>query len=334
MQKKNKLFKQYYNKILFEGILKTVLCELVAGFAADFLVAAISWFVGYDGGLWLSIGIGAGVAIIAGLILYFFKFRPTTQEIARRVDRLGLEERVITMLELENDQSYIAMRQREDTKRCLNEISAKSLKLMLSNVVIVAVIVSMIMSGSMTTVVVLAKEDIIDYGNEIINPSEEDEDVVAVSYFIDEGGEIVGEADQIFTKGGDATPVTAVAIDGWMFLEWSDGITEPGRHDLAVTESFEVFAIFEEIAESGDVEGDGGLSEDDSEQEGDKANDAPSNGNGAGGKWEDKNQIINGNKFYRDEVDYYYELAMEILANGGEIPDDLREFIEKYYDSI
>lgn len=57
-------------------------------------------------------------------------------------------------------------------------------------------------------------------------------------------------------------------------------------------------------------------------------------GEGAGGGWSDGNQIIDGKTDYRDVRDLYYDQAMEILQNGGELPDYLREFIEQYYGSI
>ena len=56
--------------------------------------------------------------------------------------------------------------------------------------------------------------------------------------------------------------------------------------------------------------------------------------NGAGGKWNDANQFIDGNQYYRDQLDLYYELAMQIFESGGEIPPELREFFENYFDSI
>ena len=33
-------------------------------------------------------------------------------------------------------------------------------------------------------------------------------------------------------------------------------------------------------------------------------------------------------------LETYYEMAMDIIASGGELPEELKAFIEKYYDSI
>ena len=57
-------------------------------------------------------------------------------------------------------------------------------------------------------------------------------------------------------------------------------------------------------------------------------------GDGAGGGWADNNQIIDGNTDYRDVYDIYYDMAMEIINNGGELPPYLKDFIEGYFGSI
>ena len=57
-------------------------------------------------------------------------------------------------------------------------------------------------------------------------------------------------------------------------------------------------------------------------------------GDGAGGGWTEGNQVIDGKTDYRDVYDTYYDQAMEIIRNGGELPDYLKDFIEKYYGSI
>ena len=375
MQNKQNLFKKYYKRIALEGIFKSLFLAVIIGFSATFVVATVSWFFGFDFGLILSIVVAAVTTVASGLFAYFFKYRPTTKAIARRVDRLGLEERLITMLELENDNSYIAMRQREDAKRCMAEVDSTRIKLAVSKGMLTLAIVAVLMGGTMTTAVGLAQEGIIPDGAELITGTESREDFVSISYVIEEGGEIVGIADQIFERGQDAQPITAVAIDGWVFKGWSDGLLKPGRHDLNVTKDLELIAYFEEIGEGdgsdeptdgessdeqggeedmakdepGDGSGSGssdssdngdGDSDGDSDNDSESDNDGNSDnagggeGGGAGGKYEDKNLIIDGETYYHEKIDEYYEKAMEIIAAGGEIPEELRAFIEKYYDSI
>ena len=196
-----------------------------------------------------------------------------------------------------------------------------------------------------------------------------------VSYLVEGGGDIEGEPEQPVLAGGDASPVVAVAEDGWVFVKWSDGIEDPARTDLNITEDLTVTAIFEEIGEGGDGSGDDDST---SSDEGDHDKDAPDGndqdsssiggsngdggegdgsgnkgdgsgtgdggqqgdgkgngrGDGAGGGASDSSSFKDGKTDYRDVYDIYYDQAMEILRNGGELPDYLKEFIEKYYGSI
>ena len=116
MDSKN-MFRKYRKRLVAEGVAKSLIFGLLVGFAANIVIATVSCFVKVEG-LWLiSIGLLLVGTLISAPIFYFAKFRPTTKQIAARVDRrLGLEERTITMLVLENDDTYIAMRQREDAK--------------------------------------------------------------------------------------------------------------------------------------------------------------------------------------------------------------------------
>jgi hypothetical protein len=380
MKNSEKTFKKYYSRIAFEGIVKSFFLALVLGFGIAFVFSLVSWFFGYDAGLFLSIGLAVGITIIGTIIIYFAKFRPTTKDIARRVDRLGLEERLITMVEFEKDESYIAMRQREDAKRCMDEVNAERIKLALSRGVVILAIVTVLMGSGMTVAGGLAKEGIIPSGEELITGQDPaQKDMVTISYLIEEGGEIVGDGpqveEQILEKGQDAYPVTAVAMDGWVFDGWSDGQTNPTRQDLNVQKNRQIYALFAFIEEGdgGDEPGeDGGASDgSDSESAGDEPGEGDSsdssqgdmgeNGenssdkgegessdsgqgddqegdggasDGAGGRWEDKNFIIDGKTYYGDELETYYEMAMDIIASGGELPEELKAFIEKYYDSI
>lgn len=368
--------------MIAEAVIKSAFCGLLIGFSANFLAALAAWIFDFEG-IWIAIGIGAGIALISGVIFYFAKFRPTTQSIARRIDRLGLEERVVTMLELEHDESYIAMLQRENAKEHLSDVANKKIRMRFSKLLIAMTLVAAVVASGMTTIAGLADEGVIPGFNEIINPEDPLANYIAVSYVVEEGGEIQGVADQLLLPGEDTTPVVAVAEDGWVFVGWDDGYEQPERSEKNVQEEMVFTAIFEEILE-GDGEGDGEGGQEqggESGNEGDQADDVPGgsdanaqegeNGNqnsdgnaeggdegetqgsgsggeeqgkensgahgqgaGAGGKWQDSNQFIDGNQYYRDQLDMYYEMAMEIFEQTGEIPPELREFFEAYFDSI
>lgn len=369
-------FQKHHTRLVWEGVLKSAFAGLVVGFGANFVVALLAWLFDF-GNMWLTIGVGALAAIFGGVILYFAKYRPTTQQIARRVDRLGLEERLVTMLELQEDESYIAQLQRENAKEHLQDVASHKLRFRLSSAMIALVIIAALMSGSMTTVVALADNEIIPPGSEIINPEDPWADYIAVTFVADEGGEIEGEADQLVLPGEDAKPVVAVPEDGWMFIGWDDGGTNPERWEKNVTEEIFLTALFEPV-EEGEGDGDGSEENGGGGQEGDKAEDLPAGGEadvdssenggqgeegngsgadssndggkgeteeegegkgegkgqGAGGKWEDSNQFIDGNQYYRDYLEMYYQMAQEIFEETGEIPPELREFFEMYFGSI
>ena len=374
---KKRFFEKHHSRLVTEGVLKAALIGLTVGLFANFLAALAAWFFDF-GGIWFAIGVGVGSALITGVILYFTAFRPTTQQIARRVDRLGLEERMITMLELQGDDSYIAQLQRENAREHLKDVENRKLRIRLPRVALVLAAVALILGSGMTTVVALAEQEVIPPGNELINPEDPLANHIAVTYLVEEGGEIDGETDQLLLPGEDATPVVALAEDGWVFVSWDDGSERPDRHDLQITESVVYIAIFQEIVEDGEEgegeEGEGG----NGGQEGDQAEDLPAGGDasadseqngagqdgdgqgsdgdkdstgqgsspeqgqgkgdgkgqGAGGKFQDHNQFIDGETYYGDHLDAYYEYAQQIFEENGEIPPELREFFENYFGGI
>jgi len=239
---------------------------------------------------------------------------------------------------------------------------------------------ALVLSGGMDAVVKLAEQGVIPSGPSILDPEDPMANYIAVTYFVEEGGEIQGETDQLLLPGESTTPVVAVAEDGWVFVGWDDGSKDPERYENGVTEELFFTALFEEI-----VEGDGENAENDKNnngnggnEEGDRADDLPDGGDanvesdsnggqgdkgsgsgdsgesdgakgegeeegegkgdgqglGAGGKWEDSNQFIDGETYYRDHLDMYYEMAQEIFSANGEIPPEWKEFFEMYYDSL
>lgn len=372
------MLKKHYLRLVLEGVLKSVLVGLAIGFAANFLTALLGWVFSF-GGIWLAIGVGAAAWVIGGVLIYFLKFRPTVEETAQRMDRLGLEERMITMLELKQDDSYIATIQREDAKRSISHIDGRKIKIRIPRVAICLAIVAAVLGSSMTTVKGLSDNGEIPSFDEIV---EDDPfaNYIAVTYVVEEGGYIEGETDQLVEPGASTTPVIAVAEDGWMFVGWDDGYSELERFETNVTQGLYFTAIFEQIIESeGGEAGDGANNgEGGQKAEGDQAEDLPSNGGadaesdqsgaegsegdgsgskgesdggqgssdeqgegkgdgkgqGAGGKWDDSNTFLDGETYYREWLELYYQNALEVFEANGEIPPELREFFEAYYDSI
>ncbi len=281
----NRFFNKHHTRLVKEAVIKAALCGLAIGFAIDFLLALSSWLFGF-GGIWLAIGVGLGVAVLTGALFYFYKFRPTPEYIARRVDRLGLEERLTTMMELRGDDSYIAKLQREDAKARLSEVDDRRLRIRIPKLTAALTLVTFLFGATMTTILGLSENDVIPGGDDLLGTDDPMEDYISITYEVDGEGEIFGEADQLIAPGEDGTPVVAEAEDGWMFVGWDDGTESPERQELGVTENMVIVAIFEELGDG--IEGAGGDSSGESPdgEEGDKAEDAPDNNQGNSGEGE------------------------------------------------
>ena len=245
---KNDTFKKYYRKLACEGLLKSFLVALCIALFVETAILAAFWFVGIKR-IWLSVAISAGVCALLVPALYYMFFRPTTSSMARRLDKLGLEERLLTMNELLNDDSYIAMRQREDARQALAAVDPKNVKFVLSKTLLVLLIVSFVSAGSMTTVSALTNSGRIPGGDKIIDDITKNETYITVRYvgvdyqdqnlFVLEtpdsvGGMIEGPEEQLVASGENGEPVVAVSDPDWVFLCWGDQSEDPSRMEEAV----------------------------------------------------------------------------------------------------
>jgi hypothetical protein len=332
-------FSKQFGKLQLEAIVKSLLCGLVAGFATSFAAALALWII--DKGFWwlalVAIAVGT---LIATPIFYFARFRPTALSSARRIDALGLEERLITMVEYAEDDSEIARIQREDAKQKLNAFAPENIKITISKAIIICLAISFFFSGGMTTVTVLSEKGILGGFDDFMDAvlPDEPEVYVAVTYDVEMGGYIEGEADQLVLFGGTTTQVEAIADDGYAFVAWSDGYTKPIRSDAKVEEELVLFAIFEEIGEGGQPgDQDGGDEGEDGmpDQQGSPGeNGEPSPDDQSpigGGKYSMENQIINGDVYYRDYLEEYRDNIRQYLEeHGGSLTEEQRKIIESY----
>lgn len=357
-----KYFATFYARLKREGWLKSLIAALALGFAVVFCAALAVWLIRGLTQLWLPAVCGVAAALISAPLFYRFRFRPTAKSVARRVDALGLEERMITMIELENDDSYIAMRQREDALAKIREADAKSIKFSVSRASLALLAAFAVLGMSMSAVTVLSANGKIKDGSDLIDDILPEEPIryISVSYVVTGdlgdgiGGIIEGEAEQIIPVGTDAAPVMAVADDGWMFVRWEEDESEdPYRADAAIESDVIYTAVFQRVDQGS---GSGMSGDGDGENEGDdngdmEPSDAPSSsddssgssdtqfpgdndGFGASGKYDDANQIIDGETYYRDQLKSYYDQAMELISQGKELPPALRDIIERYYGTI
>ncbi len=350
-------FQKYYPKLCLEAIVKSALFGLVIGLGANFIIAIIIWGVGSDN-LWLPIGAGIAAVLIAGILSYFLRYRPDISALARRVDGLGLEERAITMLELTNDDSCIAALQRKDAISSMDRLDARKLKIRPSKLIVILAAVFSVLGASATTAVGLAANDIIPDGTEVVEP--DDPVYYEISYIVydDEGGEIIGETDQLLLPGEYASPVVAVPFDGYVFKNWIDTSTDPSRQgDQANIPSDVIIAYFTPIGSGEGEEGEGepgeqpdeeGDSDDNapsddqndqnqdgsSEESPDESGDSSADGTEGGGRWDEQNTIIDGTQYYYDTVETYKELANEFIESNQEVPEYIKVFLETYYNGL
>lgn len=334
-----KHFEKHYAKLNFEAIVYSAVWGTIIGAICGFIAALITWFTVKP--VWLGILISVGTLLLTGtvaaVIFYLLKYRPTAKSSAKRLDGLGMRERMITMLELEGDDSVIARMQRENAKEYLSLIPTSRIKIALTTTMIVLLSVVGFLFVGVTTVSALVPAEkvlgVIDDAVEEFEP----EIYYSVTYEAEDGGYIDGEADQLVIKDGSAEPVTAVAEEGYIFVEWEDGLTRPGRQDKNITDHVVYVAIFEPIADEGDESEEGEDQPNDTPKESEdatqsKPSDNPQDSSGSpGGKYEEVNQIIDGNKYYREYLEFYQELMRERLETEGDsLSDEERAIIEGY----
>lgn len=344
------IFQKQEPKLKLEAALKATLCGLAVGLGANFVAALVLWLTPLRG-LWIVFAVLAVVTLIAAPIFYFAKFRPNDVSSARRIDRMGLDERLITMVEFSDEDSYMAKIQREDAKAALAAVESRDIRIRISRAIVTALSICLILGAGMTTVGALDEAGLLPGGDELIDSFIEEQTTVyvMVSYVVEDGGIIEGDEEQLIVKGAETTPVTAVADDGFVFKCWSDGYANPTRYDTKVEEDVIYVAIFMELDE-GNGQGNGdGEGEGDGEGDGEGASDVPSEGegqgqgkgesnqpsqdpgNGAGGQWKPNNGFIDGETNYRDVLGEYQDAAEEVIEDSeSELTDEEKELIDKY----
>lgn len=337
--KNNSVFQSYYSRLAKEGLVKSLLCGLGVAACVLLFTAFGLWLSGVKG-FWIAI-IAWGVALaISAPAFYFIKFRPTTKEMARRVDLLGLEERILTMTELEGDNSFMAMKQREDAQKALATVNASLLKFAVSASLIVAVASVTVLGAGMTTVSALADAGVIKTVPDIID--DKPAEFVDLAYYVygDEGGFIEGDFIQRIEKGQDGAGVLAVADDGYAFVKWNDGLEDPYRKDTKLIADAEYYAIFlpveDEESEDGE-EGDEGEPGEDNEKPGEPGSEGSSNdGSGSGGltgggKWDPNEQVLDNNTYYGDLFGEAMKDGIDKVTGNGNIPSSGKDVVSGYY---
>ncbi len=114
--KNKELSDKYCSRFVAEGLIKSALCASTLGFALSLISAIVSLSTGTKL-IWLSARLFLAADAVGIPLFYYAKFRPKTMQMANRLDRSGLQERVVTMLELADEQTTLAEMQRSDTEK-------------------------------------------------------------------------------------------------------------------------------------------------------------------------------------------------------------------------
>ena len=165
-----------------------------------FVCIAASWLAGFKAGIYIGLGLFVAATAIATPLFYTFRFRPTTKKIAQRIDTLGLEERILTMAELENDDSFIAMKQREDALKAMKSVSSEMLKIAVSVPLIAAVAISATLGTGMTVAAAVAP----DGGKHFVDGLKE-KHTYEITYTVEGKGWVID-----FTKKENAALIAAM----------------------------------------------------------------------------------------------------------------------------
>ncbi|MCL2796676.1 MAG: hypothetical protein FWD58_01285 [Firmicutes bacterium] len=147
------LIKKYHKKLTKEAIVKSAVAGFIFGFIAGGLLSASALIFSFNGlwTVWVAGLLGLVAGLAAGRVFYLYKFRPSFSDAAARVDKLGLEERTLTMLELEDSETVIARVQREDGKENLKTVNPKMMKMRFSARMIATVAVAAIFGLSVVS---------------------------------------------------------------------------------------------------------------------------------------------------------------------------------------
>lgn len=219
-----------------ERIVKSVLWGLAAGFAVIFVLAFITWIFEFKG-LWLSLGLGVAAWIGVALALYFVAFSFTDMDVMKRIDRTGLDERMITMYQLQGDTSYMAQRQREDAQAAFSAAVKKSggqlIKTKIATAIICATSIACPLGAGMAVVTGLSDYDVIPTLHEmftedgVLGGHGSSTPTYKVTYMV--GGETDGGAIMIsnveegntdFVQKGGSSSAKAVITQGYYIERW------------------------------------------------------------------------------------------------------------------
>ncbi|MDR0426870.1 MAG: hypothetical protein LBH24_06865 [Clostridiales bacterium] len=122
------MLRQYRKKLIIEAGIKACILGLAGGLLVGGIIALVSYLTHFIYGFIVAFSALAVVAAGTAPLLYKRFFRVNTQEVAARVDRIGLEERVITAAEFAGSERFIIRKLKADTAEKLQTVTPKAMK--------------------------------------------------------------------------------------------------------------------------------------------------------------------------------------------------------------
>lgn len=343
-------FNEIYKSYLKSVIKKSLMFATIISCTVLCIISFTFWMIDFKK-FWIAL-IVFGILEIAIFFIAFLKLRPTDKKLSKKLDGLGLQERVITMHQYQNDDSLMAQIQRKNAIEHIKSVNKKLVKLVTPVVVIVLLCITCLLGTTTTAMAALSSNDIIRSGYETLN-SDETPTEFELTYDVVGEGFIEGELFQLVEKEKDSLPVLAIPEEGWMFVGWSIELTDgtqlkfkegadPYHIQPFVTQDLVIYAVFIEVGESEE-------SEEESDKEGQPSDNnkpqEPQNnkippkgdgdGSGKGGQYDPHNFIYDGKTYYGGETfDTAYNDAMNELQNDSEISDSGKETVSDYFTAI
>lgn len=120
-------FNTYQKKLKIENYIKSGLFAIFSSFGFMTILSLFLWIFNLKIN-WIVIVITVIVLVVTFLIGHKKLFVDKDKNIAKRVDNLGLEDRVVTMVQFKDDESLIAKLQRKDAESNIKKIEPKKVK--------------------------------------------------------------------------------------------------------------------------------------------------------------------------------------------------------------
>ncbi len=362
-----KILNKYKKRLIILGLFKAFLIALIPSFISMGVISLISYFCNASLSfiIILTLSIGLSLLLILTIAIFFKFFYPNNKKLYSQLDKMGLEERLITLKEIENDNSLFADLLKKDVDEKLKNLPVKSIRFVFPIQVIIMIIFSFIFASSFMTYSVIASTSIDPIQNQEEKEENETEYFIVNYGVLDEKqGTIEGLASQKVKKGGYTKQVKAVPFEGYVFYAWTNldlipiGNQEATRMDLNIQDNMDIVAIFQKKEDDendqnmdspsenpDDKEGNEDTSKNDKEDtdnkdEEDDSNKKPDSSGGKVdgndqddvGEGRDDNSVIDGTKDYQDDFDR--EKADQDLSDDLSIPDDLKDLLGDYYDIL